>query len=142
MASTRPMAMNPYPRLAFALVASASVVACAGGAESTGGLAHPALECADDGSVTGNYDVIGPGFETTAAALQERLGYFRDLYGGEIVELSGDEAALRVDGAIVVVATASAVAGGGFLVQEDYTCDAFQAQQEGPPATESPVTSG
>lgn len=112
--------------LAVALVASTSVVACAGTAESTDPPAHPALDCAGRGSGTGNYDVAGHGFETAAAALEDRLGYYRDLYGGEIIVLSDDEAALRVDGSNVVVAAASAAASGGVFVHEDYFCNDHQ----------------
>lgn len=131
-----------HGRLAVALVATVLVAACAGSGESSTPLAHPALECSDDGSGTGNYDVIGPGFESAAEALDDRLGYYQDLYGGEIIELAGDEAALQVDGSNVVVATASAApSGGGLLVQEDYFCNDYQPQQSGTPATEPLVTS-
>lgn len=135
--------MKQRARLAVALVATASVAACAGSGESSTPPAHPALECSGDGSGTGNYDLIGPGFATAAEALADRLGYYEDLYGGEIIELADNEAALQVDGSNVVVATASAApSGGGFLVQEDYFCNDYQPQQSGTPATEPLVTSG
>lgn len=102
---------------------------------------HPALDCEGEGSGTGNYDVIGPGLETTKAALDDRLDYYEGLYGGKVVELTDNEAALRVDGSNVVVATATPTAEGGFLVQEDYFCNSFQPQQNGPPDTEPLVTS-
>ncbi len=134
-------AMSRITRLAIGPLAAASMVAACGDSDpSSAGTAHPALECEDESSGTGNYDVIGPGLETPEAALDERLGYYRGLYGGEIVELTNSEAALRVDGSNVVVAIATATAEGGFLVQEDYFCNGFQPQQKGPPATESPVT--
>jgi hypothetical protein len=128
--------------LAVALVASAFIAACGVRAESSTPPAHPALECSSDGSGTGNYDIIGPGFETAAAALEDRLDYYQNLYGGEIIELPDNEAALQVDGSNVVVATASAApSGDGLVVQEDYFCNDYQPQQSGPPATEPPVTS-
>lgn len=130
-------------RLAVALIATASVAACAGSGESSTPPAHPALECSGDGNGIGNYDLIGPGFATAAEALADRLGYYEDLYGGEIIELADNEAALQVDGSNVVVATASAAAsGGGLLVQEDYFCNDYQPQQSGTPTTEPLVTSG
>ena len=64
-------------RLAVALVATMLVAACAWSGESSTPLAHPALECSGKGSGTGNYDLIGPGFETAAEALGDRLGYYK-----------------------------------------------------------------
>ena len=128
-------------RLAVALVATMLVAACAGSGESSTPLAHPALACSGNGSGTGNYDLIGPGFETAAEALGDRLGYYQDMYGGETIALPDNETALQVGGSNVVVATASdAPSGGGFLVQEDYFCDDYQPQQSGTPATEPLVT--
>jgi hypothetical protein len=141
--SDRPNAMKKQcAQLAVALVASTFIAACAVRAESSTPPAHPALECSGDGSGTGNYDIIGPGFETAAAALEDRLGYYQDLYGGEIIELPDNEAALQVAGSNVVVATASAApSGDGFLVQEDYFCDDYRPQPFVPSATEPLVTS-
>ncbi len=134
-------AMSKITRLAIGALAAASMVAaCSGSDPSSAETAHPSLECEGESSGSGNYDVIGPGLETTDAALDDRLGYYRGLYGGEVVELTGSEAALRIDGSNVVVATATATAEGGFLVQEDYFCNSFQPQQKRPPATEPPVT--
>lgn len=133
--------MTRISRLATGLVATASIVAACGESDSsTAQAAHPALDCGDEGSGIGNYDVIGPGLDTTEAALDDRLGYYQGLYGGEVVELTDNEAALRVDGSNVVVATATPTGEGGFLVQEDYFCNSFQPQQNGSPATEPLVT--
>lgn len=142
--SDRPNTMKKQrAHLAVALVASTFIAACAVSSESSTPPAHPALECSGDGSGTGNYDLIGPGFETAAEALEDRLGYYQNLYGGEIIELPDNEAALQVGGSNVVVATASAApSGGGLLVQDDYFCNDYQPQQSGPPATEPLVTSG
>ena len=135
------MAMNRASQLLIALVAAASIVgACSDNANMTSQTAHPLLECGGERSGTGNYDLIGPGFETAAAALDDRLSYYQDLYGGEIIELPDNEGALKVDGSSVVVATARATPDGGFLVQEDYYCARFPPQQNGPPATESLIT--
>jgi hypothetical protein len=129
-------------QVTVALVATMFVAACAGSGQSSAPLAHPALECSGDGSGTGNYDLIGPGFETADEALSDRLGYFQNLYGGEIIELPDNEAALQVDGSNVVVATASAApSGGGLFVQEDYFCNDYQPQQSGTPVTAPLVTS-
>lgn len=134
--------MKQRTHLGIALVTAASVASCAGSGESSTPPAHPALECSGDGSGTGNYDLIGPGFATAAEALADRLDYYEGLYGGEIIELADNEAALQVDGLRVVVATASAAPDGdGFLVQEDYFCNEYQPQQSGTPATEPLVTS-
>ncbi len=81
------------------------------------------MECSGGSSGTGNDDLIGSGFATAEEALADRLGYYEGLYGGEIIELADNEAALQVDGSNVVVNTASAAPdGGGLLVQEDYFC--------------------
>lgn len=133
--------MHQIARLTFVLVATALIV---GGCDGDGDTAasqpvHPALECKGGRDVIGNYDLIGPGFTTAGAALDDRLGYYRNLHGGEIVELSENEAALRVDGAVVVVAVASSAAEGGFLVYEDYSCDGFEPQP-GPLLTVPPIT--
>lgn len=134
--------MKQRVRLAVALVATVFVAACAGSGESSEPPAHPALACSGAGSGTGNYDLIGPGFATAAEALADRLGYYEGLYGGEIIELADNEAALQVAGSNVVVATASAAPdGGGLLVQEDYFCNDYQPQQSGTPDTEPLVTS-
>lgn len=133
--------MSRISRLAIGLLAAASGVAACGESESsTVPAAHPALECTGEGSGTGNYDLTGPGFDTTKAALKDRLAYFQGLYGGEVVELTDTEAALQVDGSNVVVATATPTAEGGFLVQEDYSCDSFGPQVNGPPVTAPLVT--
>lgn len=138
----RPIAMSRISRFAIGLLTAASILAaCGEGDSSTAQAAHPALDCDGESSGTGNYDVIGPGLETTKAALDDRLDYYQGLYGGEVVELTDTEAALRVDGSIVVVATATPTAEGGFLVREDYFCNSFQPQQNGPSATEPLVTS-
>ena len=138
----RPMVMNRVAQLSIALVAAASIAgACSSdNASTTSPSAHQSLECGGERSGTGNYDLIGPGFETAAAALDDRLSYYQGLYSGEIIELPVNEGALQVDGSNVVVATARATPDGGFLVQEDYYCDSFQPQQNGPPATEPLIT--
>ena len=140
--SSRPVAMNRVPQLSIALFALALVAsACSDDdASTTSPTAHPLLECGGERSFTGNYDLAGPGFGTAAAALEDRLSYYQGLYGGEIIELPDDEGALQVDGANVVVATARTTSDGGLLVQEDYYCDRFQPQQNGPPATEPLIT--
>ena len=135
------MAMNRASQLLIALVAAAAIVsACGDDAIRTSQTAHPLLDCGGQRSGTGNYDLVGPGFETAAAALDDRLSSYQDLYGGEIIELPDNEGALNLDGSTVVVATARAAPDGGFLVQEDYYCDRFRPQQNGPPSTEPLVT--
>ena len=138
----RPIAMSGVVRLSVGLIAAASIVGACGEDDrpSAAQLTHPALECVDEGSGIGNYDLIGPGLGTPEAALDDRLGYYQGLYGGEIVGLPNNEAALRVDGSNIVVAAATAAAEGGFLVREDYFCNSFQPQQSGTPATEPPAT--
>ena len=98
--SARPMAMNRVPLLSIALLAVASIAAsaCSDDASTTSPTAHPLLECGGERSFTGNYDLAGPGFETAAAALDDRLSYYQGLYGGEIAELPENEGALQLDG--------------------------------------------
>jgi len=142
--SARPMAMNRVPQLSIALLAVASIAAsaCSDDASTTSPTAHPLLGCGGERSFTGNYDLAGPGFENAADALDDRLSYYQGLYGGQIVELPENEAALQIDGANVIVATARAAPDGGFLVQEDYYCDGFQPQQHNAPATEPLISAG
>lgn len=124
----RPIALRGLLKLSIGLAATALIVGACSGKDNPSAAqpAHPGLECGDERSVIGNYDLVGPGLETARAALDDRLDYYRRMYGGETVHLGNNQAALRVDGSNVVIVEAQVVAEGGFLVQEDYFCVSFQ----------------
>ncbi len=103
-------------------------------------VASPFLQCDGKSSGTFEGDLIGPGFASADLALDDRLSYYVDRFGGEPVDFSELVRGLRIDGRIGVVAVAHADPAGGFLSDTVHACDSYQPTETGSPATVAPVT--
>jgi hypothetical protein len=98
------------------------------------------LQC--DGKRSGTFegDLIGPGFASAELALDDRLSFYVDRFGGEPVDFNELVRGLRIDGRIGVVAVAHADPAGGFLSDTVHACEPYGLSESGPPATAPPTT--
>ncbi len=137
----RPTTTKRRARLAVALVATASVAACAGSGD--GVLLPRTLHWSARATAAGPATTTSSDRASPPLPKRWRIGS-ATTKTSTAARSSGLQTTRcpQVDGSNVVVATASdAPSGGGLLVQEDYFCNDYQPQQSGTPATEPLVTS-
>jgi hypothetical protein len=136
--------------LAIGLTAGAVLVGCG---EDTDSSAVPSavagsgdgLGCESPWIAAGDID-LSTGSPTAEAALRPFLDQWQAVFGGDVVMVGDDRAALEVDGARVVVASTVRTNDGGFAVSDSTGCDGYEpgalpGQPSGGPATIPPVTS-
>jgi hypothetical protein len=141
------------PRLPLALVAAGVfVVACGDDptesistVQSVPGNGDP--DCGDHEPWVAEPDIDfdAPGSPTAEAVLRPFLEQWQELFGGDVVMVGEDRAALRIEGSEVVVAYTTRTRPGGFGVWGSTGCDGFEPDvlpgpPPGPPRTAPPET--